>query len=243
MKKVLFLAPNYKYIRTTASGLSKDLMRRKIPFTTNVHVYPNAEKYEAGELQHLYFKTDAVEIMFNFDDPVTWSIETLYGVDAVYGKKELVQVMIENFPTRVIAPKGSVQRYIVQNTLDRKTALIVDDLVPAKTQYIPAIKNVYFNDPMTVVIWEDGTKTMVKCQDGDTYSEEVGLAVCISKKALGNKGNFNNVFKKWMPEPKCTVADIFENTTEDPGSIVNAANELLDKVFEDVRKKFRGITK
>lgn len=105
------------------------------------------------------------------------------------------------------------------------------------------IKNVVFNDPATIVFWEDGTKTVVKCQDGDLYSEELGLAMCISKKALGNKGNFNETFKKWLPELKCTVADIFENTMEDPGSIVNAANELLDKVFEDVRKKFRGITK
>lgn len=49
-------------------------------------------------------------------------------------------------------------------------------------------------------MWADGTKTMVKCQDGDLYSEETGLAVCIAKKALGNKGNFNNIFKKWIPK-------------------------------------------
>lgn len=62
------------------------------------------------------------------------------------------------------------------------------------------IKNVIFNDPATVVMWEDGTKTVVKCQPGDTYSKETGLALCIAKKYLGNKGNFNEVFKKWIPE-------------------------------------------
>lgn len=67
---------------------------------------------------------------------------------------------------------------------------------------VPGIKNVYFNDPVTVVLWDDGTKTIVKCQEGDTYSKEVGLALCISKKALGNKGNFNDIFKKWIPEEK-----------------------------------------
>lgn len=64
------------------------------------------------------------------------------------------------------------------------------------------IKNVIFNDPATIVLWEDGTKTVVKCQDGDTYSKELGLAMCISKKYLGNKGNFNEVFKKWIPDEK-----------------------------------------
>lgn len=62
------------------------------------------------------------------------------------------------------------------------------------------IVKVIFNDPATVVIWNDGTKTVVKCQPGDTYSKETGLALCIAKKYLGNKGNFNEVFKKWIPE-------------------------------------------
>ena len=71
------------------------------------------------------------------------------------------------------------------------------------TTMVPEIKNVYFNKPMTIVIWADGTKTMVKCQKGDKYSKETGLAVAIAKKVLGtNKSgsNFNEVFKKWIPE-------------------------------------------
>lgn len=64
------------------------------------------------------------------------------------------------------------------------------------------IKNVIFNDPATIVMWADGTKTIVKCQPGDIYSPELGLAMAISKKALGNKGNYNEVFKQWLPEEK-----------------------------------------
>ena len=62
------------------------------------------------------------------------------------------------------------------------------------------IKEVIFNDPATIVIWSDGTKTVVKCQPGDVYSKETGLALCIAKKYLGNKGNFNEVFKKYIKE-------------------------------------------
>lgn len=67
---------------------------------------------------------------------------------------------------------------------------------------IPEIKDVIFNPPATIVKWADGTKTVVKCQrkEGDVYSKEVGLAMAISKKALGNKGNFNDVFSKWIKE-------------------------------------------
>lgn len=67
---------------------------------------------------------------------------------------------------------------------------------------LPAIKNVYFNPPVTVVLWDDGTKTVVRCQNGDTYSKETGLALCMAKKAMGNDGKFNDIFKKWIPEEK-----------------------------------------
>ena len=66
--------------------------------------------------------------------------------------------------------------------------------------YIPEIKNVIFNDPATIVFWEDGTKTIVKCQDGDEFDPEKGLAMAIAKKAYGNKGGYCNKLKKWLPK-------------------------------------------
>lgn len=65
---------------------------------------------------------------------------------------------------------------------------------------LPEIRNVVFNDPATVVFWEDGTKSVVKCQKCDTYSKEAGLAMAIAKKAYGNKGSFNDIFSKWIKE-------------------------------------------
>lgn len=65
---------------------------------------------------------------------------------------------------------------------------------------IPEIKNVIFNDPATIVFWEDGTKTVVKCQDGDEFDPEKGLSMAIVKKAYGNKGNYCNKMKKWLPK-------------------------------------------
>ena len=62
----------------------------------------------------------------------------------------------------------------------------------------------YFNNKKmtTVIKWKDGTITKVKAQSdkGDAYNPEMGMAMCICKKALGNKSNFNEVFKKWLPK-------------------------------------------
>ena len=70
----------------------------------------------------------------------------------------------------------------------------------AKNRYIPEIKNVIFNYPETIVLWEDGTKTSVRCSQNDEYSKEVGLALCTMKKAFGNTGDFNDIFRKWIPK-------------------------------------------
>lgn len=63
---------------------------------------------------------------------------------------------------------------------------------------IPGIKNVVFNNPATIVFWSDGTKTVVKVSDGEIFDPEKGLAMAISKKALGNAGNYYEDFKMWL---------------------------------------------
>lgn len=64
---------------------------------------------------------------------------------------------------------------------------------------IPGIKNVLFNDTKhtTTVLFEDGTITMSKTTDGETYDHEVGFAMCIMKKMYGNRTRFQKEIKKW----------------------------------------------
>ena len=61
------------------------------------------------------------------------------------------------------------------------------------------IEKVIFNREKntTVVLWKDGQKTKVKCQDGDTFDEEKALALCYMKRVLGNRGSFNETLKKF----------------------------------------------
>ena len=60
------------------------------------------------------------------------------------------------------------------------------------------IKKVIFNEPATIVFWSDGSKTVVKCGENDFYDHEKGLAMCIVKRFLGNKGNYYNKLRKWL---------------------------------------------
>lgn len=60
----------------------------------------------------------------------------------------------------------------------------------------PKPKKVHFSGPCTIIIWEDKTKTIVRCQDGDTFDPEVGISMCYLKKLLGNEGNYYNHIRK-----------------------------------------------
>jgi hypothetical protein len=66
------------------------------------------------------------------------------------------------------------------------------------------IKEIVFNPPCTIINWSDKSKTIVRCGDNDTFDHEKGIALCVMKKVFGNKGSFNEVFHKWIPEPETT---------------------------------------
>ena len=91
----------------------------------------------------------------------------------------------------------------IKRTLDQVECELINvfKLKKQNSSYLPEIKRAIFNEPYTIVLWEDGTKTMVKTQD-EEYDPEKGLAMAISKKALGNKSKYYDVFKKWLPEEK-----------------------------------------
>lgn len=55
-----------------------------------------------------------------------------------------------------------------------------------KISDLMGIKKVIFNAPATIVLWNDGTKTVVKCSENDIFDPEKGLAFCFLKKLLGS---------------------------------------------------------
>lgn len=97
-------------------------------------------------------------------------------------------------------------------------AVLVDKKNPSNPF---AIKKVHFNDPATIVMWADGTKTVVKCGEEDIYDPQTGLLMCIAKKAYGNKGKFNDILREWVPEEKEEI---------DPVDYVNTIDSVVDVI-------------
>lgn len=128
------------------------------------------------------------------------------------GEKEGIAVMSDYEKENIAVMRDIVKQYMGNDIQGVQAATIRYQVCnghyirPLKT-LVPAIKNVIFNDPATIVFWADGSKTVVKAQDGDIFDPEKGLAMAISKKALGNKGNYCNELKKWLPKEEILIDD------------------------------------
>lgn len=66
--------------------------------------------------------------------------------------------------------------------------------------FINSIRKVQFTDPWTIIFWKNGEVTRIKCQDGDEYSKETGLALGIIKHMFGDTNYFNTIFTKLVSE-------------------------------------------
>lgn len=118
--------------------------------------------------------------------------------------------------------------------LTGKIDFITDDEPVKKLQYFNRefIKNVVFNDPATIVEWKDGTKTVVQARDGEKFDPEKGLAMAISKKAMGNKRDYYHVFKHYLK--KVTTESVFGENTK----VVVVPAEIADDVMKYIADTF-----
>lgn len=64
-----------------------------------------------------------------------------------------------------------------------------------RTEDLPEIKKVVFSGPATIMFFEDGTKTVVKCDEYDIFDEEKGITLCLLKRIFNNKGKYYDVVK------------------------------------------------
>lgn len=94
-----------------------------------------------------------------------------------------------------------------------------------------SIKNVIFNDPATIVFWNDGTKTVVKAEN-EEFDPEKGLAMAISKKFLGNQGNYYETFKKWLPEKESELKSVWTTTVQSVSlnDVISDFREAVEKI-------------
>lgn len=80
-----------------------------------------------------------------------------------------------------------------------------------------AIKEMIYSDPATVVFWDDGTRTVCKAFETDTYNPESGLAMCIIKKLYGGSA-LKKILDAWIPKQQQVKGTTTRMTLKDARS-------------------------
>ena len=137
-------------------------------------------------------KTDSTGKLFYIDYRIVPNNDTL----------KLVRKTDNLYPNFIVASRQSGKTNMQLNYLEEMMKKWNRGIVNNNQ----SIKNVIFNNPATIIFWSDGTKTVVKAEN-EPFDPEKGLAMAIAKKSLGNKGDYYNEFKKWLPKEEAKWKD------------------------------------
>jgi len=92
----------------------------------------------------------------------------------------------------------SEERFMFTNALENA----LNSAFRYGTTNTPLIKELFYNEPHTIVKWNDGTTTVVGCAEGEEFSKELGLSVAIAEKYFEVLG---------FPYPRAALKKLTEN--------------------------------
>lgn len=71
----------------------------------------------------------------------------------------------------------------------------VTDIVNTAIKDTFAVKRVHRSGPVTVVIWADGTKTVVRCAEGSIDDPYAAFCAAVTKRIYGSNSKINKMLK------------------------------------------------
>lgn len=98
-------------------------------------------------------------------------------------------------------------------------------------QFMP--KEIIYNDAATIVYWADGTKTVVKCNENDEYSEYSGFVAAVAKKMYGGA----NAIHRLIDSKKV----VHGNGLGQPFRLKKTFEEILDEAAEKADKEYKEL--
>lgn len=104
---------------------------------------------------------------------------------------------------------------------------------------IPEIDHVVFSGRATIVFWEDGTKTIVKCMEGEKFERYAGFAAACMKKMFGSTSRAKSVMDYFTVEQPVSAKKKKKNDDNAPLPGQITVDEVLldttpmDKVIQE----------
>lgn len=65
-----------------------------------------------------------------------------------------------------------------------------------------SIKQIIYSGEKTIILWADGTKTIVTCGVGDKFDPYAGFCAAVAKKLFGSTSKVKKIIKSYAKENK-----------------------------------------
>lgn len=101
----------------------------------------------------------------------------------------------------------------------------------------PKVDRIIFSPPATIVFWKDGTKTVVKCADGEPFSEYNGFAAALLKKVFGS----NSAVKKIIQRKKQYAAPAKANSNSAKDADLEQRFKELVNEYEHLKNRAENL--
>lgn len=106
-----------------------------------------------------------------------------------------------------------------------------------KWHCVPYVKRVIISPPATIILWEDDTKTVCKCSEGDEFDVEKGIAMCFLKKMFGNPSQVRKFIDKCLKE---NSVECSQHLIEGKKAYTGNATKLIEEVCMADYSKLTG---
>lgn len=137
----------------------------------------------------------------------------------------------------LVEPNASVcEKEELRKEILSKMATI--NVAKTKNSYPLNVSKIIFNPPATIVFWEDGTKTVVKCAAEDEFSEYYGFLAALGKKAYENNSQIKKLIDK-----KAEWHENKKGEKDAPGVSMNSLGEVLEYLCTGTFDRYDGNNK
>lgn len=120
------------------------------------------------------------------------SLFRLFSVNPAYGKSSVRFNPFVDYWYNWYNPNNDKQE---ENAFMHKTFNVTLPKTYEDCFFVPKPKKIIYNNPCTIVLWEDGTKTICRVQEGQEFSEYYGYLACLAKKIYGTNGGVDRRIK------------------------------------------------
>ena len=108
----------------------------------------------------------------------------------------------------------------------------------------PLIKRVIFSDRKTIILWNDGSKTIVSCAEGEQLDPYMGFCAAFTKGFFGSKHKVEKIVKNADYQPskksKKKISEVLKQLREDD---TNNKGEMTSKELSNALKQLQNFSR